>query len=37
VHGAMHEAALALGKLTRVRNGGQPTPRKSLCLGGEQF
>jgi hypothetical protein len=28
----MHDAALALGKLTRVRNGGQPTPRKSLCL-----
>ena len=28
----MHEAALALGKLTRVRNGGQPTHRKSLCL-----
>ena len=29
----MHDAALAAGKLTRVRNGGQPTHRKSLCLG----
>jgi hypothetical protein len=29
VHGTMHEAALASGKLPRVRHGGQPTPRKS--------
>ena len=28
----MHDAALALGKLTRDKTGGQPTPRKSLCL-----
>jgi hypothetical protein len=34
VHGTMHDAALAAGKLTRVRNGGQPTHRKSLCLDG---
>jgi len=27
------DAALACGKLTRVRNSGQPTHRKSLCLG----
>jgi HAD superfamily hydrolase (TIGR01509 family) len=31
----MHEAALACCKLTRVTNGGQPTPRKSLCLAGK--
>jgi hypothetical protein len=30
--GTVHEAALAAGKLTRVRPGGQPTHRKSLCL-----
>src|SRR5262245_17440845 len=30
------EAALAWGKLTRVGNGGQPTYRKSLCLGRER-
>jgi len=29
VHGTLHEAALASGPRTRVRNGGQPTPRKS--------
>src|SRR5919108_4612197 len=29
----MHEMAVASRKLTRVRNGGQPTHRKSLCLG----
>jgi hypothetical protein len=28
----MHEAALASSKLTRLRNGGQPTHRKPLCL-----
>jgi hypothetical protein len=28
-----HEAALVSGKLTRVSLGGQPTYRKSLCLG----
>src|SRR5262249_49414057 len=28
-----HEAALASGKLTRGSPGGQPTHRKSLCLG----
>jgi hypothetical protein len=33
VHLAVHEAALAAGQLTRGRPGGQPTPRKSLCLG----
>jgi hypothetical protein len=27
------EAALAAGKLTRGGTGGQPTHRKSLCLG----
>jgi putative addiction module component (TIGR02574 family) len=32
----MHDAALAAGKLTRVRNGGQPTHRKSLCLEGSK-
>jgi hypothetical protein len=28
-----HDAALVLGKLTRVSPGGQPTYRKSLYLG----
>src|SRR5262249_11424436 len=28
-----HEAALASGQLTRGSPGGQPTYRKSLCLG----
>jgi hypothetical protein len=34
VHLAVHDAALALGKLIRVSNGGQPTHQKSLCLEG---
>jgi hypothetical protein len=29
VQGGVHEAALALGTLTRDKTGGQPTPRKS--------
>jgi hypothetical protein len=28
-----HAVALASGKLTHDRTGGQPIPRKSLCLG----
>src|SRR5215475_15485982 len=31
-----HETALASGKLTRGSPGGQPTYRKSLCLGVQQ-
>jgi hypothetical protein len=32
-----HAVALASGKLTHDRTGGQPTHRKSLCLGGVPY
>jgi hypothetical protein len=36
VPATMHDAALAAGTLTRVHHGGQPTHRKSLCLGAKR-